>query len=301
MRRVFSFCHMGVIRPAYAVIMTDISAPLFSFGIVADPQYADVAPRPDMYRYYAQSPGKLAEAIDVFNAHDLAFVVTLGDIIDHGWENFDAILSCYDRLRHRSILLPGNHDFAVAPEHLTTIHRRLGMPSPWYDFAIDKFRFVVLDGNDVSLFAPPAGDPRRDLAEKRLAALQEAGAINAHGWNASFSDGQLAWLAKTLDATDAAGERAILFCHYPLHPQNSHNMWDAPEILDLLIAHPSAKAWFCGHNHKGNYAMLGHTHFLTFKGMVDTQSQNTFAIANLYQDRIDIKGFGREESRILSL
>ncbi|MGG2476606.1 hypothetical protein ACNVD4_14660, partial [Rhizobium sp. BR5] len=26
-------------------------------------------------------------------------------------------------------------------------------------------RFVVLDGNEVSLFAPPPGDPRRALAQ----------------------------------------------------------------------------------------------------------------------------------------
>jgi len=282
-------------------IMTDTSAPLFSFGIVADPQYADIAPRPDMGRYYAESPRKLAEAIDVFNAHDLAFVVTLGDIIDRGWENFDAILGCYDSLKHRSVLLPGNHDFAVAPEYLSQIHARLGMPSPWYDFSIGHFRFVVLDGNDVSLFAPPPGDPRRALAEKRLAGLQEAGAINAQDWNASFSDEQLYWLAKTLDAADAAGEHTILFCHYPLYPENSHNMWDAPDVLNLLAAHPSARAWFCGHNHTGNYGQLGHTHFLNFKGMVDTLSENTFAIADLYADRIAIRGFGREDSRTLTL
>lgn len=68
-----------------------------------------------MGRYYAESPKKLAEAINVFNSEDLAFVVTLGDIIDRGFENFDAILSVYDALRHPSVLLPGNHDFAVAP------------------------------------------------------------------------------------------------------------------------------------------------------------------------------------------
>ncbi|WP_311272521.1 MULTISPECIES: metallophosphoesterase [unclassified Rhizobium] len=280
--------------------MTDKTAPLFSFGIVADPQYADMPPRPEMGRYYAESPAKLEQAIEVFNAHDLAFVVTLGDIIDRGWENFDAILAPYGKLRHRSVLLLGNHDFAVAPEYLPQVHERLGMPSPWYDFVVGNVRFVVLDGSDVSTFAPPLGDPRRDLAAQRLEGLKQAGALNAHDWNGSFSDTQLAWLAQTLDAADAAGETAILFCHYPLYPQNAHNMWDAPDILALLAAHPSAKAWFCGHNHVGNYDSLGHTHFLNFKGMVDTPDENTFAIADVYRDRIDIRGFGREESRTLT-
>ncbi len=291
---------MRVIHPAYAgAIMTDTS-PLFSFGIVADPQYADIAPRPEMDRYYVQSTRKLDAAIEVFNANDLEFVVTLGDVIDRGWENFDAILACYDRLKHRSVLLPGNHDFAVAPEYLDKVHARLGMPAPWYDFAVGGVRFIVLDGSDVSLFAPPPGDPRRELARQRLAALAQAGAINAQDWNGSFSPAQFTWLRDTLVAADAAGESAVLFCHYPLYPQNSHNMWDAPDILDLISAHPSAKAWFCGHNHVGNYGLLGGTHFLNFKGMVDTQHENTFAIADVYDDRIDIRGFGRQDSRTLS-
>ncbi|NTJ41635.1 phosphatase [Agrobacterium larrymoorei] len=281
--------------------MTDISIPLFSFGIVADPQYADIAPRPDMDRYFAASKDKLARAIDTFNGENLAFVVTLGDIIDRGWENFDAILACYDRLKHRSVLLPGNHDFAIEPEYLPKVHARLNMTTPWHTFTVGQFRFVVLDGNDVSLFAPPLEDPRRALAQQRLDALKQTGALNAQDWNGSFSDEQLGWLRATLAAADAANESVIVLCHYPLYPENAHNMWDAPEVLKLLAAHESVKAWFCGHNHDGNYGMIGNTHLVNFKGMVDTPHQNSFAIADVYADRIDIRGFGREFSRSLAL
>ncbi|MCW8056456.1 phosphatase [Agrobacterium tumefaciens] len=279
--------------------MTEKTTPFFSFGIVADPQYADADPRPEMGRYYAESPKKLADAIDAFNREDLAFVVTLGDIIDRGFENFDAILAVYDKLRHRSVLLPGNHDFAVAAEHLPDIHNRLGMSAPWHDFSIGDVRFVVLDGNEVSLFAPPPGDPRRALAAERLKRLADAGAINAQDWNASFSDEQFEWLQIVLQKADAAGEKVIVLCHYPVYPENAHNMWDAPRILELLGAHPSVVAWFNGHNHEGNYGVLGHTHFVNFKGMVDTLDRNTFAIADVFADRIAIRGFGREEDRVL--
>lgn len=279
--------------------MTEKTTPLFSFGIVADPQYADADPRPEMGRYYAESPKKLADAIDAFNREDLAFVVTLGDIIDRGFENFDAILAVYDKLRHRSVLLPGNHDFAVAAEHLPDIHNRLGMSAPWHDFSVGDVRFVALDGNEVSLFAPPPGDPRRALAAERLKRLADAGAINAQDWNASFSDEQFEWLQIVLQKADAAGEKVIVLCHYPVYPENAHNMWDAPRILELLGAHPSVVAWFNGHNHEGNYGVSGNTHFVNFKGMVDTPDQNTFAIADVFADRIAIRGFGREEDRVL--
>ncbi len=281
--------------------MTEKTTPLFSFGIVADPQYADADPRPEMGRYYRESPKKLADAIDAFNREDLAFVVTLGDIIDRGFENFDAILSVYDKLRHRSILLPGNHDFAVAAERLSTIHTRLGMQAHWHDFAIGDVRFVVLDGNEVSLFAPPPGDPRRALAADRLQRLADADAINAQDWNASLGDEQFEWLQSVLQKADAAGEKVIVLCHYPVYPENAHNMWDAPRILELLGSHPSVVAWFNGHNHEGNYGVLGSTHFVNFKGMVDTPDQNTFAISDVFADRIVIRGFGREEDRLLRL
>lgn len=280
--------------------MTD-TAPLFSFGIIADPQYANIADRPDMDRYYAASLDKLSEAIDVFNAEDLAFVVTLGDLVDGGWTEFDAVLGRYEALRHRSVLIPGNHDFAVEPQHLADVHRRLGMGSAFYEFTHGRVRFVIVDGSDVSTFAPPPGDPRRTLAQERLDALKRAGSINAQDWNGSLGDEQRAWLEATLATADARGEAVVIFCHYPLHPQNAHNMWDAPELLSLLAAHPSVKAWFCGHNHAGNYGVVGNTHFVTFKGMVDTKDANSFAIADIYENRIDIRGFGREPSRTLRL
>jgi hypothetical protein len=35
--------------------------------------------------------------------------------------------------------------------------------------------------------------------------------------------------------------------------------------------------------------------------MVDTESENTFAIVDVHADRLEIRGFGREESRTLPL
>lgn len=275
--------------------------PLFRFGVVADPQYADLPPNSGFNRYYAESLAKLSEAITEFNAADLAFVVTLGDIIDGIWESFDAILPLYEKLRHPRYFLLGNHDFAVAPDRLASVFARVGMRDPYYDFAVADHRFVMLDGNEVSLFASPENDPRRALAEKRLEALRSEGAINAHPWNASLGDVQFLWLRAVLKKARAAGERVIVMGHYPVYPPNEHNMWDAQRIVDLLVEHDNAVAYFCGHNHAGNFGTKGNTHFVNFKGMVDTPDQNTFAIVGVYPDRLEIEGFGREESRILPL
>jgi 3',5'-cyclic AMP phosphodiesterase CpdA len=281
--------------------MSSAAAPLFRFGVVADPQYADLAPNVALNRYFRISLARLAEAITEFNGADLAFVVTLGDVIDGIWESFDAILPIYEQLKHPRYFLLGNHDFAVGPDRLASVFARVGMRDPYYDFAVAGHRFVMLDGNEVSLFAPPENDPRRALAEKRLEALRSEGAINAQPWNASLGDVQFLWLRAVLKKAQTAGERVIVMGHYPIYPPNEHNMWDDQRIVDLLAEHDNAVAYLCGHNHAGNFGTHGNTHFINFKGMVDTPDQNTFAIVSVYPDRLEIEGFGREENRILSI
>ena len=277
------------------------SFPLLRFGMIADPQYAPIEPNTRLNRHYAQSLEKLEAAIARFNGEDLDFVVTLGDVIDRDWENFDRVLPLYDRLKHPHHFLPGNHDFAVAADRLARVHARLGMPAPWHDFSVNGVRLIITDGNEVSLFAPPLDDPRRVEAAERLADLTAAGAANAQMWNAGMSAAQVDWLASRLRQAEEAGERAIVFGHYPLYPESDHNLWRAEDVSALIAASPAAIGYFCGHNHAGNYGLLDGTHFVNIKGMVDTFDENAFCIVAVHADRIEITGFGREESRMLAL
>ncbi|MFS8111580.1 metallophosphoesterase [Rhizobium jaguaris] len=281
--------------------MPSPSAPLFRFGVVADPQYAALGPNLALDRYPAKSLAKLEEAIAEFNRHDLAFVVTLGDIIDGGWESFDAVLPVYETLQHKRYFLLGNHDFAVSVQHLTKVANRVGMPSAYYDFAHAGYRFIALDGNEISLFASPEGDPRRDDAKALMKALHDAGALNPHRWNAAVSDSQYAWLAVKLQEAKAAGEKVVVMNHYPIFPENSHNAFDSESMLALLAQHDHVVAYLSGHNHKGNFGVVDGTYFLNFKGMVDTEDSNAYAIVSVYEDRLEIAGFGREDGRVLAL
>lgn len=279
--------------------MASSALPLFRFGIIADPQYAAIPPHAAMDRYYANSLAKLAEAIEVFNGEELSFVMTLGDVIDRSFKSFDDILPVYERLRHEALFLLGNHDFSVSSGHLSEIPARLGMPSPYYSFRRHGWRFVVLDGNEVSTFAPPEGHPHRALAAKMLAELQARGERNAHPWNGALSDEQFAWLADEIASAAAAGEKVIVMNHYPVYPAGEHDMWDCDRVVALLAAHDNVVAYLNGHNHVGNYGKVGACHFVNFKGVVDTETENAFAIVELHPDRIEIRGFGREESRTL--
>jgi 3',5'-cyclic AMP phosphodiesterase CpdA len=275
--------------------------PLLRFGVIADPQYADADPKLEYDRFYRNSPKKLADAIDTLNGEDLAFVVTLGDLIDRDWDGYDRILSVYEALRHDNILLPGNHDFSIAPDRLADVHARLGMPAPWHDFLRGGIRFVVIDGNEVSLFSTPEGDPRHAVAKQRLAALEASGAINAMPWNGGIGEGQFAWLERVLVEAADRGEKVVVMGHYPLYPENQHNLWDFDRLTGLFERSGNVIAYLNGHNHVGNLGRHGSTWYVNFKGMVDTETENTFAVVEIHADRIEVIGYGREESRSLPL
>ncbi|NTF41311.1 metallophosphoesterase [Rhizobium rhizogenes] len=277
------------------------SAPLFRFGVIADPQYADLEPNLSLNRYPANSIAKLRDAIEEFNRHDLAFVVTLGDIIDREWKSFDAILPVYETLRHPKHFLLGNHDFAIAPEHLNVVPPRVGMPSAYYDFSHAGYRFIALDGNEISVFAPPEDDPRRDEAKALMKALENSGAPNGHRWNAAIGSAQYDWLVEKLDEAKTAGEKVVVMNHYPIFPEDGHNALDSERMLALLAQHDHVVAYLNGHNHAGNFGAVGGTYFVNFKGMVDTETSSAYSIVSVYEDRLDISGFGRETSRSLPL
>jgi 3',5'-cyclic AMP phosphodiesterase CpdA len=269
------------------------------FGLIADPQYAPVAPAGT--RYFGNSLWKLAEAIEALNAEPLDFVVTLGDLVDRHWESFSHILPIYDRLVHPTIHVPGNHDYFVHQDWLGSVQRVLGIEGGRQSFVQGGVRFLALDANEVSLHGTRRRSAARKAAEAQLAALAAAGAVNAQDFNAGLSAAQTAWIGAELRAAEAAGERVIVFCHYPILPDDMHNLWNATEVAELLVASPAFAVWFNGHNHAGNHAERDGRHFVTLRGMVETPAETAWAIVTVEGGTLRIDGRGREPSRLLAL
>ena len=93
----------------------------------------------------------------------------------------------------------------------------------------------------------------------------------------------------------------MLYCHFPVYPEgNRHNLWNSSEIIEILEAHSCVRAYINGHNHAGNYGIKAGIHYLTMKGMVDTE-ETSYGIIIVKDDRLEINGFGREENRILEI
>lgn len=273
---------------------------LFSFVVLADAQYVDAKPAGS--RHYKNSVEKLnAAAKELAKQENLAFSLHLGDVIDRDFESFDAIMPAFEKVPQPCYHLLGNHDFSVDPKHKPKVRARMGMKSNYYDFGKSGVRFIVLDGTDLSTYAHAAGSKKMAEGQAFFEKLKAAKAANAYKWNSGIGNDQLAWLAKTLETAKKANERVILACHYPVFPVNSHNLWNDTAVLELIDRFPNVLAWFNGHNHAGNYGERKGVHYLTVRGVVETESSNAFATVEVFKDRLVVDGFGREKDQVLKI
>ena len=277
----------------------DVSKPLYSVGLIADAQYVDADPRGS--RYYRNSLGKLHTAVDELLKSKPDFFVHLGDLIDRDIESFDAIRKPFDSLKTPVHQLLGNHDWEVAPKDLAEVPKRLKMKGRYSSKSWKGFRWIFLDGTDVSFYAHPKDSPRQELAQTMLAKVKERKALNAMTWNGGIGSDQMAWLNQETESARQAGEKVILCCHFPIYPDDPHNLWNDIEMLQWIDENQDVVcAWFNGHNHAGAYAERNGIHYLTLHGMVETEQTSAFARLDLHRNAIRVHGYGRAPSRELN-
>lgn len=268
------------------------------FGILADLQYFDGPPFKN--RHFRASIDKLRRAITQFNSMELDFVINLGDTIDRDFNSFNKILPEFSALNAKLYHVLGNHDFEVEEERYKEVSKVFNILE-YYSFSVADWRFIVLDGNDISTFANAEGSGEYELAESWLREMEREGKINAQIYNGGIGEDQLNWLESELYEAREEGQQVIVFCHYPVFPDNKHNLLNADALLELILSYDVVKAWFCGHNHKGNYGQIGNIHFINMKGMVEGEKELVFATATLRGQEISITGFGSEISARLSI
>ncbi len=292
---------MKIVIPLVAVspnIVFSMLDPDISFGVIADPQYANKDTKGS--RFYRASLDKLESAVKGLNQENLEFVVTLGDIIDENIQSFSDILPIYSQLKvpHRIVL--GNHDWEVADEDKSSVMEAIGMKKNYYSEVKDKWRFIFLDGTEVSLFRNVEGDSGWRKAKLVYDDLVAQNVPQAKSWNGGISENQLKWLQAELESAKIANEHVIICNHYPVLPINEgHNLWNAEELVSLLDKYENIAVYMNGHNHQGNYAVQNGTHYVNFKGMVETESETAYAIVKCYSDRVEILGYGLEPHRTL--
>jgi len=288
-------------------------------GIFTDCQYCNCEANGN--RQYRLSLAKLDSCIVVFNSLPLDAVFHLGDMIDHGYENFDSILPRFAKFKAPLNLVLGNHDYMIKTKYKAGLIDHVGLPEDsrrmdagWtqdgrrvekgktpgtYTLTISNWRFIVLNGDDLSYFAPQDQqqvNERNDMVGQQYMNLKS----NGMPWNGGISKKQMTWLDEQLKAASTEGKNVIILCHFPLFGKENHILFNSKEVYALISGYPCVKAWFNGHYHAGAYFFKDGIHLVNFKGMVDTK-QNTFAVVRLTSDSILIKGYGRETDRKLKI
>ena len=266
-------------------------------GIVTDCQYADIDTPPKSKRQYRLSPKKLQEAVNAFNKmDDLHVALHLGDMIDKDVASYDTVMPIFKKLKAPAHQVIGNHDYSIPDEDKARVPELMGMKSPYYSFIQNGWKFILLDGNEMSLFANGKDAEATKAAKQFQAATKHRKLPEYCG---GLGEKQRGWLEAELKTAKAAGQKALIFCHYPLLPIGPHSLWDAEAVLEVIKPYADIlPAWFNGHNHDGNYTAAHGIHFLNFRGMVDTE-QNTYARMDITPSLIKVTGFGREPSREL--
>jgi predicted MPP superfamily phosphohydrolase len=270
--------------------------PLFSFGIISDVQYADISPAGN--RYYRSSLEKLKDAVTEFRQDSVNFIVNLGDLIEGNYESFKPVINTLNSSGIKTYHITGNHDYSVESRYLSRLPVYTESREGYYSIIYKKYRLIFINGNEISTYAHSEKIMIRQASEY-IANLKKTGAINAIDWNGGISRKQLDWLTGQLaDAADNS-EKVILLCHFPIAPDNIHNLLNYKEVNDIISKYDNIVAWFSGHNHEGSYTVNKNVHFVTFKGMVETKKTNSFAVIEAYNNKLMIKGYGRENSLVL--
>jgi len=270
----------------------------FKIGIISDCQYCDCDVKWD--RYYKKAPQRLAEAIAVLNRDSLKYSIHLGDFIDKDFKSLDRILPLWKKLKSPSYHVLGNHDFEVKDSLKAAVIKQLNLKKRYYSFVEQDWRFIVLDGNDLS-FHGALTTAKKEQTDSLFNLLKDNKLPYLKKWNGALSSDQLTWVQGELDAAVKNNQKVGFYCHFPIFPIDQHNIWNREQFLSLIKPYNNVKIFFNGHNHAGAYQMENNVHYVTFKGMVDTKSTSAFAKVQFDKDTVSIEGFYREPSRKLVL
>ena len=218
--------------------------PLLSFGIISDVQYADI---PDgcsflgVPRYYRHSICVLQRAVQKWNQEKPKFVLHFGDIVDGFCPKDQSMIAVkkivdeFDKFNGPVYHMIGNHCLYNLPrDKLLPLLRIPGHDGrAYFDFSpIPEYRFVILDGYDISAIGWPEDHPN---TLKALKVLQERnpnsdknspnGLVGLERRFLKFNGGvgkeQLEWLDHVLQEATELNQNVLVCFHLPLDPGSS--------------------------------------------------------------------------------
>ncbi|XP_068118334.1 manganese-dependent ADP-ribose/CDP-alcohol diphosphatase isoform X2 [Hyperolius riggenbachi] len=242
--------------------MEETTDPLFTFGVIADIQYAD---KDDGYnfaktrmRYYRNSLSLLQEATQEWASETIqpTFILQLGDIIDGfnvptktSESSLAKVLSEFNKVDIPVHHIWGNHEFYnFSRKHLMesqlnsmqmkdTLSEEKGneLKSIYaYHFSpFSKFRLLLIDSYDLSIIGRDPSSQKHVKALKLLKQKNKNEDLNSPTglderqfvqFNGGISSAQLNWINSILESSDKNGEKVIVAGHLPIYPPSTDAM-----------------------------------------------------------------------------
>lgn len=242
---------------------------------------------------------------------------------DPGHYSLDHVIEAMSPYQHGSILHTyGNH--CLYNFDRKTLQERLGIPFKkepcgdlvgYYDQVMGDIRFVVLDAYDVAIMqrCEQTSQKRREATEI-LSKRNPNFDVNMNspeglegverrfvGFNGAVGQLQLKWLEQTLAAARQDDQKVVLLSHNPIFPDSSSAVcliWNYEEVLSILRMYSDVVvASFCGHAHKGGYSRDPESgiHFRVFEAALENRPERTYAMVDVHDDRLAVRGFGNCE------
>ena len=124
------------------------------------------------------------------------------------------------------------------------------------------------------------------------------GKENGVVWGGGVDSEQLEWLENGLKKASQENKKVAVFCHMIIFPFTHASMFNNEQIAEILERNKCVKAFICGHLHEGGYVQRNGLHYLTLQSIL-ANSEPTFSTLEFCDDKIIVKGFGKESSREL--
>ncbi|XP_047615170.1 manganese-dependent ADP-ribose/CDP-alcohol diphosphatase isoform X2 [Phacochoerus africanus] len=237
--------------------LSESSELLFSFGVIADIQYADLEDgynfQGNRRRYYRHSLLHLQGAIEHWNKESSTpcCVLQLGDVIDGYNAQYRASEKALERVMTTFQMLKvpvhhtwGNHEFYnFSRDYLThsklnskflqdqIAHHPETVPSEnyyaYHFVPFPKFRFILLDAYDMSVLGVDQSSPKYQQCLKMLKEHNPNAELNSPQglsepqfvqFNGGFSQEQLNWLNEVLTFSDKNQEKVVIAI-FPFSPR----------------------------------------------------------------------------------
>lgn len=308
------------------------SKPIFKFGIISDIQWADIPDGASFHgvpRYYRNALVLAKRAVKKFKDSNVDFAIHLGDIVDyhnskHGTSDLALreAIECFENLETDVLHCIGNHCLYNANRQ--ELNRRLGIDNhkaaaslsgchSYFSYrppllAHSGFRFLVLDGYDVSLLGWPEGHPlhnqARDILDQNNPNEDKNSNTGLEGLNKRFvkfgggiSDQQIAWLESELADARSVHDKVIVCCHLCMHPDTCAPtclLYNYDRVLEILQKNSDVVvATLAGHAHRDGFCKddFGINHRVC-KAVLETEpGSDCYGIVSVYKDKIVVDGY----------